>query len=237
MDAAGGAFAFEQDARAEVLLQVADARRAEFGFAGDGAEQAIFVAERAGGNIGGAEGTCGIDVVDDDAEQLVFADVAGGVVELVFQAGDAGGARVGKQDDIGIERTGDLPVHFVGVRHVGGFQQTFHDDDIGVTLRGFEILDDGFHQFVEIARVQRLLHGFRADGEAVIGSGARGMAQDAAAVVDFLPLDVVLDDGFVEADFDALAVKGVIKAEDGGSQADALTGGNDQDCFCHGGSP
>ena len=63
------------------------------------------------------------------------------------------------------------------------------------------------------------------------------MAQDAAAVVNFLPFDVILDDGFVEADFDALAIKGVIKTKNGGSQAAALTSGNDQDCFCHGGSP
>ena len=166
-------------------------------------------------------------MIDDDAKQLVLANVASGVVKLVFQAGNAAGARIGKQDDVGIERTGDLPVHFVGVRHVGSFQQAFHDDDIGITLRGFEIRDDGFHQVVEVTGVQRLLHGFGADGEAVVGSGARRMAQDAAAVVDFLPFDVILDDGFVEADFDALAVKGVVKTKNGGSQADALTGGND----------
>ena len=57
--------------------------------------------------------------------------------------------------------------------------------------------------------------------------------QHGAAVIDVLAFDVVLHHRFVEADLDALAVKGVVEAENGRGKADAGAGGNDEDCFCH----
>ena len=236
-DAAGAAFAFKEDGGAQVLLQVADARRGDFRAAADDAEQfEVGVEGFAVFDFSAGERACAVGVVHDCAEQVAFvvtAEGVGGKVEAVFQAGNAGDARVRQQDDVRAERAGDLPVAFAGVGDVRCFQQAFHDDDVGIAFRRFKVLDDGFHQFVEIVRIQRLLHRFGADDQRVVADRARGMQQHGAAVIDVLAFDVVLHHRFVEADLDALAVKGVVEAENGRGKADAGVGGNDEDCFCH----
>ena len=236
-DAAGAAFAFKEDGGAQVLLQVADARRGDFRAAANDAEQfEVGVEGFAVFDFSAGERACTVGVVHDCAEQVAFvvtAEGVGGKVEAVFQAGNAGDARVRQQDNVCAERTGDLPVAFASVGDVRRFQQAFHDDNVGVAFGRFEVLDDGFHQFVEVVRIQRLLHRFGADDQRVVADRARGMQQHGAAVIDVLAFDVVLHHRFVEADLDALAVKGVVEAENGRSEADAGVGGDDQDCFCH----
>ena len=220
-----------------MLLQVADARRGDFRAAANDAEQfEVGVEGFAVFDLSAGERACAVGVVHDYAEQVAFvvtAEGVGGKVEAIFQAGNAGDARVRQQDNVCAERAGDLPVAFAGVGDVRRFQQAFHDDDVGIAFRRFKVLDDGFHQFVEIVHIQCLLHRFGADDQRVVADRARGMQQHGTAVIDVLAFDVVLHHRFVEADLDALAVKGVVEAENGRGKADAGVGGNDQDCFCH----
>ena len=101
--------------------------------------------------------------IADNVRVFNTAKTVGGYLQLVSQVSQRVVTLLRHQNDVGIECLGDVAVQTVGVWHVTGRHQTFHDHHVAVGAGLVKQGNDLFHQHVALVVTEQVFNAVRRD--------------------------------------------------------------------------
>ena len=160
--------------------------------------------------------------IADNARVFNTAKTVGGNLQFVRQVSQRVVTLLRHQNDIGIECLGNVAVQTVGVWHVTGRYQTFHDHHVAIGAGLVKQGNDLFHQHVALVVTEQVFYAVRRDWRRwlMVHNALNQPGRALRAGVAYMQLG----DGLEKLDPQPQAVQRPDQTQCDGSKANTVTG-------------